>query len=600
MQADLLRGPEGPEDEEGSGSPRKRGKMPNKNKTTVWVVNGEPPTAIRAPALCIVQLGLMAISHDHQLKLAHFLLAFPPDHCSSDGGGPTAVPAALLPFALERATPKADSLFVATIKKCALLENKIVEIDFELMMSYIQAALHLQCRFKAQKTSNRSETFASLAREIDSLDITKSKLEHWYQYGTRLMYLAASTSMYIVPMLAIAGMRVAICKTEQFDVIQRLAYLLCSPHASDHKHRLSRDCGDVVRKLVIPQMVFIHQVSTALTNTFYVDFPSDDGSVVAERIPFKEFDKMRDRLQAFDFSFWKLPALHDCWNALKTPLLAPVLPLSLDQFNITEDCVAPQVIIKTELKLKETVCPVYAENSFEWTKEERAKVASASVATSLSDLQEKLDDLHSGGDCADAYVVFPTEICDENVVTVRDADDSLIAMVIPNLARILPHLDDISLPLVSMIMEGEVYEVDSSDDPEFEFCATHKCIWNRYGQKGKGAPDGYHPNVLRPEGATHVNFTQRTPHPSDEMKEDPAETDSMAEFIKLITIIVEFHLKKYLPEEYAAITVYVERLPLNERSLAHPFGGFVINTNMETTGFKIKTAGQLAISLRKM
>jgi hypothetical protein len=37
-----------------------------------------------------------------------------------------------------------------------------------------------------------------------------------------------------------------------------------------------------------------------------------------------------------------------------------------------------------------------------------------------------------------------------------------------------------------------------------------------------------------------------------------------------------------MPEEHAEIKIYVSKLPLNERSLAYPFGGFVINVSVST------------------
>ncbi|KAJ7504087.1 hypothetical protein B0H11DRAFT_1710380, partial [Mycena galericulata] len=41
-----------------------------------------------------------------------------------------------------------------------------------------------------------------------------------------------------------------------------------------------------------------------------------------------------------------------------------------------------------------------------------------------------------------------------------------------------------------------------------------------------------------------------------------------------------------LPKEYNAIRVYATRLPLNERSHAHPFGGFVFNVSVSTRGHR--------------
>ncbi|KAJ7432244.1 hypothetical protein B0H11DRAFT_1760779 [Mycena galericulata] len=134
-------------------------------------------------------------------------------------------------------------------------------------------------------------------------------------------------------------------------------------------------------------------------------------------------------------------------------------------------------------------------------------------------------------------------------------------------------------------MEGEVYPVNS-DKPKFKFFCTHKVIWNHYTENGDNAPKEVHPNFVRKEGATHVNHGQRAPYPSEEMTEDPEETELLAEFVQLITTFIEFHLVKLLPKEHASIKVYATRLPLHERSHAHPFGGFVFNVRVSTRGHR--------------
>ncbi|KAJ7238302.1 hypothetical protein B0H12DRAFT_1025764, partial [Mycena haematopus] len=41
-----------------------------------------------------------------------------------------------------------------------------------------------------------------------------------------------------------------------------------------------------------------------------------------------------------------------------------------------------------------------------------------------------------------------------------------------------------------------------------------------------------------------------------------------------------------LPKEYDHIRVYATRLPLNQRSAAYPFGGYVINLGVSTDGHR--------------
>ncbi|KAJ7259445.1 hypothetical protein C8J57DRAFT_1073108 [Mycena rebaudengoi] len=160
-------------------------------------------------------------------------------------------------------------------------------------------------------------------------------------------------------------------------------------------------------------------------------------------------------------------------------------------------------------------------------------------------------------------------------------------MVITNLAALLPDLDKSTLPLLSLALPGEVYP-DKLNRPGYNYLACHFSWYNRYAEKGHTAPKDVHPNVVCKEGVKHVNHSQRGPLRSAEMREGcgPTETEILAELIKLITIIVEFHIKKLLPEEYDKITVYVSQLPLNECSHAHPFGGFVVNISVATRGHR--------------
>ncbi|KAJ6542472.1 hypothetical protein DFH09DRAFT_1089025 [Mycena vulgaris] len=519
MQAQLLREEE--DDEGGDNASGKKGKSKKgsggkKSKTekgVIWTTEGEPPNATREPALRIVGLSLIAISLDLQHKLADFIIAM--RNISSSR--------------LPQQTPPSD--FSAAMTRCAELEGLQVKNDFDLMMSYIRAAFYIQWRTKVY-TGARPPSYFTLANEVPHRSVTSVAIQNWYKAGTCLIYLAAATSMYVIPMIAISGLKRQICKEDNLEVIQRMAYLLCAPHlqAEDHKHVLSKDCGVLTRTLMVPQMVFIQQVTTQLDDVFSLDFPPH-AEIEAETILFKDVDH----------------------------------------------CVAEEITIRTQLDLKATPCPVNPENSVSWTNAERPKAAAAPVA---------FQELYQGGvRRPDGYVCIPSEICDGNVLTLRDANDELIAMLITNISKTLPHLDATAIPIMSAVLTGEVYPVNS-DQPDFKYCASHKVYWNRYAEQGHDAPKDVHPNVVHKVGVEHIIFSQRAPHPSEEMTADPPETDLLAEFIKLVTIIIEFHMRKLLPKEHADISVYATRLPLNERSLAHPFGGFVINVRVSTRGHR--------------
>ncbi|KAJ7508001.1 hypothetical protein B0H11DRAFT_2218000 [Mycena galericulata] len=566
------------EEEEGAeqeqeGTKGKKGKKAGKRKKVkkkgvIWLIDGEPPVAKRNAALRLVQLSMIPISFELQHKLADFLLDITPDVPPSEDSSQT--PISTVPTLLKGATKSVSygppTPFVAALTRCLVLEQRGVNNDFDVMMSYIEAALYIQRRKTSPRPrGKRPPSHRELAIEVGHPSVDSRKIAHWYQAGTRLIYLAAASSMFIIPMIAVAGLKHQICKSDHLGVIELLSYLLCNPHATDHQHRLSKDCGDLTRTLIVPQM---------------------DSSGVVESIKFCEIEKMAARLRQFDTGYWMLPRPDSCWEGLQNPLLAPALPLSFDQLTLTEACVAEEITIKTDFDLKATPCPVNPDNSYTWTEAERAKALEAPVVQSFKDLKEQLASFHVDGEkTRDGYICIPSEICEGKVLTLRDRNDGLVAMLITNLTDVLPHLQETSIPIVSAIMEGEVYPVNS-DKPKFKFFCTHKVIWNRYTENGDNAPKEVHPNFVRKEGATHVNHGQRAPYPSEEMTEDPEETELLAEFVQLITTFIEFHLVKLLPKEHASIKVYATRLPLHERSHAHPFGGFVFNVRVSTRGHR--------------
>ncbi|KAF8176640.1 hypothetical protein K438DRAFT_1607254 [Mycena galopus ATCC 62051] len=141
------------------------------------------------------------------------------------------------------------------------------------------------------------------------------------------------------------------------------------------------------------------------------------------------------------------------------------------------------------------------------------------------------------------------------------------------------------MSIFSAILEGEVYPVDSTQ-PNFKYCSTHKVWYNRFYEDGSGAPKDVHPNHVHKEGVSRVNYHQHSPHTSAELRENPLESALLAEFLNCIVVFVEMHLKKLHPKEHYEISIFANRLPLNERSPAHPFAGFVINVGSATWGHR--------------
>ncbi|KAK0436800.1 uncharacterized protein EV420DRAFT_1241136, partial [Desarmillaria tabescens] len=45
-------------------------------------------------------------------------------------------------------------------------------------------------------------------------------------------------------------------------------------------------------------------------------------------------------------------------------------------------------------------------------------------------------------------------------------------------------------------------------------------------------------------------------------------------------------IRTLLPDVYQELTVFVDHLPLNDKSVAYPFSGFVINVGISTNGHR--------------
>ncbi|KAK6966850.1 hypothetical protein R3P38DRAFT_3511953, partial [Favolaschia claudopus] len=107
----------------------------------------------------------------------------------------------------------------------------------------------------------------------------------------------------------------------------------------------------------------------------------------------------------------------------------------------------------------------------------------------------------------------------------------------------------------------------------------------------------FDPNLIAKKGVSRVNRSQRVPKASREMVDEPEESALTAEFTELIITVIEIHIKKFLPEEYSRIEIYASRLPLNERSPAYPFGGYVINLRVCTEGHQDDIDHEMCVSV---
>ncbi|KAJ7247199.1 hypothetical protein B0H12DRAFT_1073020 [Mycena haematopus] len=423
-------------------------------------------------------------------------------------------------------------------------------------------------------------SFAAVMRKCASLENQSLETD----FRVMLRNIGEGGTCYIIPLIAACGLRYEICKVDFYDTIQQLGYLLCCPHDSSTQDTLSKDCGEIVRTLILPQMCWIKQMTVQLCKSFSIDFPTERQGEI-ENIPFSDVLKMRKKLREFDCSYFRLPQPDKCYLELENGLMVAKLPLSLEDFDVDESCVAEEVTIRTALKLDKTPCPVNPQNRELWTATERERAGVAYVATSVEDLREQLEVFHATGEkSGDKYICIPTEIMEGNVLTIRGANDELIVMLVTNIQETLPHLPKTALTVFSALYPEEIYSVNSLDE-DYSYCALHKGYWNRYKEQGTGAPN-IHPNNVAREGVTRRNGFHQGTHAFKRNQGRARRVGADRRIHQPRYYRDGDTYQKAVAQEYDHIRIWASRLPLNQRSAAYPFGGYVINLGVSTEGHR--------------
>ncbi|KAJ7456869.1 hypothetical protein B0H11DRAFT_1617531, partial [Mycena galericulata] len=122
----------------------------------------------------------------------------------------------------------------------------------------------------------------------------------------------------------------------------------------------------------------------------------------------------------------------------------------------------------------------------------------------------------------------------------------------------------------------------------FKYLSIHFSWYCRYAEKGHSAPKNIHPDKIKKAHGGRVNITQRTPHKSKELLDQPEEYAILAEAFTDFFQILRVALEKYLPEDTRELSFYIDKLPLGASSPCYPFGGFVVNLDACTWAHRDK------------
>ncbi|KAF8060121.1 hypothetical protein FPV67DRAFT_1673907 [Lyophyllum atratum] len=333
--------------------------------------------------------------------------------------------------------------------------------------------------------------------------------------------------------------------------------VLCMASADDAVGRL-------VEQIVIPKIAQL-RASEELTAQLSVqpgvsDMPLLDFSCVSS------VDLFLESLATLSF---KLPPRDPAkWDVVISGISKP---FSVPRPPSKEALVAEVEHLQLGFELQEKKPPTLTrENWVEWTEAERKKVEDSPWAENMEELKEMLDNKdHS-------YSPFSTQNVKGQGLQLLDSHGGSVALIITNMLAIGPKIKAVNDKIRAIYFAEDVD--DNSRCEGFEYIAQHfQIAYNRYCENGTNAPANIHPDWIRAQDASRVNYGQRIHHPSKDVLDKCAEFDLLCGMLSDIREYVAVNLHHHLPDIYQELEAYTSLLPLFQDSAVHPFSGFVLN-----------------------
>ncbi|KAF7361488.1 hypothetical protein MSAN_01182100 [Mycena sanguinolenta] len=301
---------------------------------------------------------------------------------------------------------------------------------------------------------------------------------------------------------------------------------------------------------------YIQQQSPFLsTIDFVYNVPLPQGQV--PRVEYIPFDGNTDSF------FDKIPT-----NSPRLPPRSPDWKKMITPWNIfidsTDISLPPVRVIKLPADFVKKACPVKERDTAEWTTREREIAKSADKAKSLDDLERMIHD-----PMRKPYIEADTSILKGEILHITDKSGKFIAdlFTLPqDVRQTLQH----AIGLVQAAMPGE-WRHDTSDREDYSFLSAHCTVYTKYGEQGYDAPkDAEHINNVQREGIK-VNFTQRIPYESKDIRERPREWTILADAFAAVFDYIRITLQKRFPNQYENLSMYCDALPMHSAAPAYPF-----------------------------
>ncbi|KAF7973342.1 hypothetical protein HWV62_15499 [Athelia sp. TMB] len=474
---------------------------------------------------------------------------------------------------------------VSSVSAIAALVTRIEKLSIEAKaMEFRCMILLMQLALLIDYEQHISNIPIARVHRNSGVSCGESYFRVLYNSGCKFIWLASSASVYIIFVIAALELRKDVANSN-LEAIKALAAAFREPPSDEWR--------TVLVKVLIPRLRILQlQLVPAefVDNMLYIPSPSGPQYVKCSNL------KVSDEV----FGTVKMHAIQPVPRSAHWAMIPPSIETTIVSSPVASSLVREALVIKAPWAFVSTPCPVNVSNRSLWTALEREKAEKRLIPASIEELTSMINaqvPLASKGEDppkiggfikTHPYIGVPSTVLAGNTLRVEDVNGDLIALAVTHVSSIpaLKSKLEVLMAEIQLVFPGELYTVDTIKNPNSKFLAFHFSWYNKFSESGAGAPVDTHPSQLLREGAWKVNWGQREPRESQQIRDHPSLYRQMKDIMEDILVFIKANIQYHLPQAYKELEVHGEVLPGNEASPVHSFTSMVVNLCVMTNGHR--------------
>ncbi|TEB34342.1 hypothetical protein FA13DRAFT_1789461 [Coprinellus micaceus] len=515
-------------------------------------------------------------------------------------------------------SPGGDQTLLGLASFLHRADNMEALVQLRQVCYCMEFAAHVQVRLRDKAFKTRFELFGSMVEQGDLyyLGVTAGQLNRYYNLGAKASILAEAGTIYIVMFLVISRSR-SLLLSLPGDMVAELARVIRWPDDSS--------IGKIVKQDLVPAVLYLRTRYPVGLNLLFTPQFLDlvGGAGEFDAVNLLESDRV---FKYYKYDLIDKPRCEVTWAPI---LCLPNPPAVWNRTTVEALQDYAKARMLTACDLQHTGCPesippslgsVFQRPKTRWdktvenvtvmvintnfclkeleriplrklTRSQREKLtvlhrqwaleAAKNIPNNFTKLERKIkSQLHKGKKARQSmYTYIDTAHFPNQIIKINDVNKGLVVLVIPTMPQKLREETYAAIRDVHNTLSKYL----SPDQLEKLYECIHYSVWNRYSKRGTGAPTEAHPSSIRREGKAGPQTTRvNIPRELEEAKLWQTHKERLRNACAPFFAWVEDTLKDLLPEEFSALEVSINVLPVGDSVLCHPFTSVVVNFNVNT------------------